>query len=304
MLAGRYPFDGANDAARLIRILGTDGPDPLPDSVTPAVRDVVLRALSKDPDLRFETAAELASALEVSKLPATHREVAQFFNETLARSIKSRHSLVEHALAAADARARAREMLDGPMTGSTSYRPPPVIADLADAPTVPPLGGGTLGTVTHTKSSRPPARAWMPWATAGVIAIIVVIAFALGSLSARGPARGPIVATPANASAEASAYASAEANAKADTKAKAEADANANEKARAKAEQEAADAKAAAETKLAAETKAADAKAAAAKAPKYFWPPRPAVSAAPVVKTVSSAKPATKKPPEKEDTIY
>lgn len=327
MLAGRYPFDGPNDAARLIRILGTDGPDPLPESVTPAVRDVVFRALSKDPDDRFATAAELAAALEVSKMPATHKEVAQFFAETLTRSIESRRSLVEHALAAADARARARQLLDGPMAGSTSYRPPAVGTKRpsSDRPPAVPLGGGTLDTVT--KSAQPTSRQWVPWATAVVIALIVVIAFALGSMTARPQRSVATTAGPPPPGGESGAVAAAtpeQAKAEAEAKARAEADAKANASAdanaKAEADREAAVAKAAAEAKLAAEAadakagdvKAADAKAARAKAnaAKYTWPPPPPTTKPPATKvtptttTTATATATSKKPPEREDTIY
>ncbi len=189
MLTGRYPFDGPNDATRLIRILGTDRPDPLPDSVAPAVRDVVFRALSKDPDARYETAADLAAALESSKLPATHEEVAAFFRETLAAPMRARRVLIENALAAADVRLRAREMLDGPapIGSSHSYRPPPVIAD----DDITHSGTGTLNTMT--RSHTPATKPWVPWVTAAVIGVIVIVAFALGSLTARAPA--PTLAT-------------------------------------------------------------------------------------------------------------
>lgn len=201
MLAGRYPFDGPNDAARLIRILGTDGPDRLPDAVAPAVRDVLLRALSKDPDERYATAADLASALEVSKMPATHDEVAAFLAETLAGPIRARRALVENALAAADQRMRARELLDGPVPGggSMSYRPLPMADDEGRA------GAGTLATVT--RSPLPPAKPWIPWVTAAVIGLIVMLAFVLGSLTARTPPALPAGTTEAQALAEARARA-------------------------------------------------------------------------------------------------
>lgn len=196
MLAGRYPFDGPNDAARLIRILGTDDPDPLPDSVAPAVRDVLLRALAKDPDERYATAADLASALEISKLPATHDEVAAFLAETLAGPIRARRTLVANALAAADQRMRARELLDGPLPGggSMSYR------------------------------SLPPAKPWIPWVTAAIIGVIVMLAFALGSLAARtplAPAAAPVAPAQRTgiAAPELEAQALAEARAKADARA-------------------------------------------------------------------------------------
>jgi serine/threonine protein kinase len=319
MLAGRYPFDGPNDAARLIKILGTDDPEPLPDSVSPGVRDVIMRALNKDPDGRYETAADLATALELSKLPATHLEVAQFFSETLATSIRDRHALVENALAAADARARAREMLDGPMAAGSSYRPPPV----APLPQVvnPPVSGGTLGTVT--RSHRPTVKPWVPWATASAIALIVITAFALGSLTGRGPTGGSANALGSGDASGESAKADADARARAEAEAKAKANADADAKARARAESEAAEAKAAAEAKFAAEAKA-DAGGAAAlpdpkpltaktSGPKYTWPQAPAT--APTAKGASSAsKPSASKPtatattvtPTKppEDTIY
>jgi serine/threonine-protein kinase len=293
MLAGRYPFDGPNDAARLIRILGTDGPDELPESVAPAVRDVVLRALSKDPDARYETAAELASALEISKLPATHKEVASFFQETLAQPMRARRALVEHALAAADARARAREMLDGPAPAgaSYSYRPPPVIGDDDGRGS----GTGTLGTVT--RSHRPPAKPWVPWLTAAVIGFIVITAFALGSMTARPPVT-TTTASPNSRVAPAATVASGgvvtpqgPAVSAAETQALALADA------RAKAEAEAPPAKAAAADAGPKTASTPPAKTVPAWA---AWPP-PATSKA----ATSAVKPPIKpKPPEREDTIF
>jgi len=198
MLAGRYPFDGPNDATRLIRILGTDHPEPLPDAVPPAVRDVIARALSKDADGRHASAAELAAALEASNVPATHDEVASFFAESLAGSMKARRSLVETALAAADQRMRARELLDGPVGagGSMSYRPLPVALIDDDGRA---SGMGTLGTVTHARV--PAGKPWIPWMTAALIGAIVIGAFALGSLTARTRASttgaaAPVSATP------------------------------------------------------------------------------------------------------------
>ena len=333
MLAGRYPFDGSNDAARLIRILGTDPPDPLPDAVSPAVRDVIFRALAKDPDARYATASDLAAALEVCKMPATHKEVAQFFSETLTSSIKSRRALVEHALAAADARARAREMLDGPMQGSSmSYRPPPVVQHDTMA-----AGLGTLGTVTRSRSHRPPVRPWVPWVTATAIALIVLIAFVLGSATSRRQNQPPVGAgepppngdatarlgTEANANAEATAKAKAETEAKAQATASAEAArvaANVEAKARAKAESEAAEVKLAAEAKaaeakLAGENKATDATSAAAKtaetkaAEARFAEAKAAAKKAAEAKVASAkaarsaVRPVTK-PPVPEDTIF
>lgn len=293
MLAGRYPFDGPNDASRLIRILGTDGPDPLPDSLAPAVRQVVLRALAKDPDDRFSTAAELASALEVSKLPATHQEVATFFEEALAEPIRARRARLEHALAAADARARAREMLDGPgPAGSRSYRPPPVVDDDDGRGS----GNGTLGTVT--RSPVAPSKAWLPWVTAAVIGLIVMVAFALGSFTARGPVGPTATATPsawgapsglARAVVVPAAAGTAETQAMALAEARATADAESARRAEALAAAASTDARGKTNSPPVVKT-----------APTFVTrPPPPAI-----VKGASSGVKPTRKPPEHEDTIF
>lgn len=61
-LAGRRPFDGAYDAARLYAILHED-PPPLPDSVPAPLAAAVMRLLEKDPAARFQTAADVEAAL-------------------------------------------------------------------------------------------------------------------------------------------------------------------------------------------------------------------------------------------------
>lgn len=313
MLAGHYPFDGPNDAARLIRILGTDAPAPLPDSVSPAVRDVVMRALSKDPDERYATAIELARALETAKLPATEKEVAQFFTETLGQPIKARRALVEHALAAADARAHAREFLDGPThSTSASYRPPPVAAVVNEDSLGGAAGAGTSTLNTVTRSQRPTARHWVPWATAAAIAMMVLVAFALGTFTAHAPVSEPKptrdlgaaqLAPQAVDTSEARARSEAEARAKSEAESEA-----AKAKAKAKAEAEASAAEADARAKEEAKKRAAEA-AAKANAPKYTWPPPPptpktAVKPPATGTATTPPKPGSKKPNVPEDTIF
>ncbi len=65
-LAGQLPFDGAEDTEIIAAI---EFEDPVPPSlasggeIPPALSAVVLRALEKDPSLRFQSAAELARAV-------------------------------------------------------------------------------------------------------------------------------------------------------------------------------------------------------------------------------------------------
>jgi serine/threonine protein kinase len=65
-LAGRPPFDGDN-ALQVALMHLEDEPPPLPDDVPGVVRDLITRAMAKNPADRFATAAEFAdAALEAS----------------------------------------------------------------------------------------------------------------------------------------------------------------------------------------------------------------------------------------------
>ncbi|GAA2690171.1 protein kinase domain-containing protein [Actinoplanes palleronii] len=60
-IAGQPPFDGDNALQVALRHL-EDEPDPLPDHVPLAVRELIIRAMAKQPADRFATAAEFAEA--------------------------------------------------------------------------------------------------------------------------------------------------------------------------------------------------------------------------------------------------
>jgi serine/threonine-protein kinase len=65
MLAGRTPFEGENPFLVMNARLVND-PDPLPD-VSPQIEEIVLRALQRDPNKRYRSAAELSFDLEHSE---------------------------------------------------------------------------------------------------------------------------------------------------------------------------------------------------------------------------------------------
>jgi serine/threonine-protein kinase len=60
-LAGHPPFDGDNALQVALRHL-EDEPDPLPPHVPPAVRELIARAMAKQPTDRFQSAEEFAEA--------------------------------------------------------------------------------------------------------------------------------------------------------------------------------------------------------------------------------------------------
>ena len=67
MLAGYVPFAGA-EPIEALRAHQERDPPPLPDAVPRPLRAVVARALAKDPGLRFQSAGEMARALEAISL--------------------------------------------------------------------------------------------------------------------------------------------------------------------------------------------------------------------------------------------
>jgi serine/threonine protein kinase len=72
-LSGRKPFSGGTTPTILYKIVN-EPPEPIDltqlHGISPRIRSVLDRALEKDPDLRFQTAAELAQALRAAKDPS------------------------------------------------------------------------------------------------------------------------------------------------------------------------------------------------------------------------------------------
>lgn len=88
MLSNRLPFDGANYNETLYRIV-TDEPPPLKspiEELSPEAIAIVETAMSKDPDDRFASAADMLSALQ--KLPAWSERAAAFAD--LAKELRAR----------------------------------------------------------------------------------------------------------------------------------------------------------------------------------------------------------------------
>ncbi len=80
ILSGRKPFAGETTPTILYKIVN-EPPDPIDlhslAGISPAIRMVLDRALAKDPDVRFQTAEDLAKALRAAKDPTWKGEVEQ-----------------------------------------------------------------------------------------------------------------------------------------------------------------------------------------------------------------------------------
>ena len=70
MLCGRVPFDGENAVAVAMKQVGEDPPVPssINPKVTPALDAIVLKALAKDPAMRYSSAAEMSAALDAAEV--------------------------------------------------------------------------------------------------------------------------------------------------------------------------------------------------------------------------------------------
>jgi serine/threonine-protein kinase len=98
-LVGRKHFDEENDARLMMRVLTEEVPPPsqfAPD-VGDALDAVVLRAVALDKRARFETADEMATALELATRAASTAEVAAWVARTADDLLDTRSQLVRQA---------------------------------------------------------------------------------------------------------------------------------------------------------------------------------------------------------------
>ncbi|MFO0743036.1 MAG: protein kinase [Labilithrix sp.] len=104
LISGKYPFDSENHLALLSRLQRQEAPPPLPASTPLPVAAIIDRALSHDPDQRFQTAEEMRVALEESGHMASHREVGTFLLQVLGPQTEERRRAINAARAAAEMR--------------------------------------------------------------------------------------------------------------------------------------------------------------------------------------------------------
>ena len=168
-LTGDRLFRGENDLDTLRRIVEIPIPDPssVEPDVPKAADAVVQKALARDPDERYATAAEFEDALARALPPAPYREVAAAVQDLCADRLRER-------------REELREMLEG--------RVPPLARKDAQAredsvstggESVPQLRDGHEGTAgkiavldaTLTETAPAPRKPWALVAAGGALAV-------------------------------------------------------------------------------------------------------------------------------------
>ncbi|HEX7666867.1 MAG TPA: serine/threonine-protein kinase [Polyangiaceae bacterium] len=95
-LTGTLLFDGENDARIFARVLEADAPPPshLVPEIPEAVDAVVMKGLEKDPARRWQTAREMALALEAAIRSAPASEVGPWVEALASSSLAKRAALV------------------------------------------------------------------------------------------------------------------------------------------------------------------------------------------------------------------
>jgi serine/threonine-protein kinase len=108
LFSGNSPYEGANEVATLHKLTSGQPPTPLPPTVPPPVKAVIMRALGYDAEHRFATTLELSLALESAMVeigdPTSITSVAAYTAQLLADRKSARKRAVDAALDTARAR--------------------------------------------------------------------------------------------------------------------------------------------------------------------------------------------------------
>ena len=179
-LAGQRLFGGDNPGATVTNVLDKEivAPSTINADVPPAIDAIVLRGLSRHPDLRFATAREMAFALEQACPPVTAREIGEWVQSEAGEAVGARASLVS------DVESRSSA------THDRSTRPEVRASTAAVRP-----GGSrpgdtvTKSTVTATSEAGPaPRRSRRRWAAVGAgVATLLLASFAVSRIMAGAP---------------------------------------------------------------------------------------------------------------------
>ncbi|GAA1801962.1 serine/threonine protein kinase [Planosporangium flavigriseum] len=185
-LAGRRPFEGDNPVEIAMRHV-RDMPPPLPGDIPPAVRQIVERALAKDPNGRYPSAAAMAQAARRTGQSAAGAGVAGVAPTSGGPAGPTRPisgAPVSPAFGAPTAPAGTRVMPRAahPATGAMSpaaQRQGQYIRGAAAVPAAPaaPAADQTYAAPAPSATPDRGKRSVAPWA---VLAVVLVLLFCAG----------------------------------------------------------------------------------------------------------------------------
>jgi eukaryotic-like serine/threonine-protein kinase len=188
VFAGFLPFEAASDV-RLILAISEGTLKPMARHVPRAIAEVVHKALQVDPAARFQTAAEMRSAIEACiSSPTPPETVAACLREFLGGPLAARRQDIRHAIDESNRRAH-------PPVGSTSYAAPRAPKGVV-LPTMPPElaqqpgpGGDPMSTAPRkaARATRIPAGVWALLALTTFLVVGVWIRVVMLAIELRRP---------------------------------------------------------------------------------------------------------------------
>jgi serine/threonine-protein kinase len=222
-LTGRRLFDGSDAGEIFAKLLSAEIPRPstLVAGISPTLDVVVMKALDRDPDRRYQTAREFAIELESATLPATPRAVGEWVERMAGADLERRSQLVAEIesistnpedLAKLD-EAYALEPIDDiverqsvssavrPASASRPRVPPlalPVASTDAEDPSSASAAGASTSQVTSLAGAMPPQSGGRSSVFIAALAACLgggAVAFLL--FSRQGPTYHPVTAAPA-----------------------------------------------------------------------------------------------------------
>jgi serine/threonine-protein kinase len=185
-LAGQRLFGADSPGATVANVLDKQISPPSvhnPD-VPAAVDAIVLRGLSRHPDLRFATAREMAIALEQASPPATSREIGEWVQREAMESVTARAALV------ADVESRSAS----PSSGVQER-----VAGRVEAASSDVVTESSVAQPASASSARGASRRWV--VAGAALASLLITTFVLSRISAGArdtpsPQSGAIVNAP------------------------------------------------------------------------------------------------------------
>ncbi|MBA3392177.1 MAG: serine/threonine protein kinase [Deltaproteobacteria bacterium] len=168
LITGKRPFAAAATFELLVQHVErppTSPRDYVPD-LAPAITDTILRALEKEADRRFQTAAEMAAPLRVASGASNEGDVAAF--------VASRVSAAARVLADGDGAGRSTLTIRGP--GGSARDAVPTAAYATTAPQNMPVPDSTQPRARTAGTTRPDRRTrWSLLAGAAAVAATLAV---------------------------------------------------------------------------------------------------------------------------------
>jgi serine/threonine-protein kinase len=190
-LTGRRLFSADSEGGVLQRIMDTvvQAPSVHSPDVPAALDAVVLRGLSKEPADRFDSAVEMAEAIERAATPASARSIGQWVSDLAGPTLQARTRLIESIESRTAGQAAAPKLPAAPAILAA-----PTIPDVREAPHT------SISVASDRERVAPPPRRWS-WAWVGlggaVMGGAVASAILLGRTQPRDAALPSTMGTPA-----------------------------------------------------------------------------------------------------------